>query len=341
MHTHPTIKKKQSIKYNLYKESSEHLEKRRQCNSCMGPEILIIFPESVLEKQQDPYARIGTCYDAALKKIFDLSDAKFKKLQSLGLHSSNWINIAGIPYKNDNFFYPINGNIMPNDLRVYQSCSDQLNPEIQHFAATNQDCTVSSQIGTSNGTYKTATWDLPLHYGTISSCWRLKKKYRGKDGKILLFKDLKKITYNKYRQIKENIQNSQLAITRLADRSFISSQEYIYLCTSAILKANVSLDIDAYNNQSETILMIAARNGNLATVKSYRQHNAQLDLKNKQMQTAYDIALANGHYDVAKELATSQAQLLKIEKAISLQPNCPFGIIIGPIIAYVFYTYLF
>ena len=68
-----------------------------------------------------------------------------------------------------------------------------------------------------------------------------------------------------------------------------------------------SANANAQNDNDETALMFAARNGAKEVVKVLLAAQANSRLKNRNGQTAMDLARAGRHSDTAKELAKARS----------------------------------
>ncbi len=276
-------------------EDSELTKKRNQCISMLSDNpqhIKSLFPDIVLTKERFSNWR-GVCYTTAMKGTLGLPEEKFKELEKSIIGCQDWVHIIGMPYK----YFDQKKNPQPGYLATYAPHDNTL--DICHFGVVTPEGRIRSRMGTVSFILIHDTWHLPDDMGNEVCYWKPKKKYR--TDKELLFKDLMAACSSQ--EMNQMIETRRKNFFLIAKGYIAQEEDDPFDLAYHSLKTVVGIDINARNNDNETVLMIAARRGDIDLVNLYIAHGAEISLKNNQGETAIDIAKKRGHNKVVNYLS--------------------------------------
>ena len=270
----------------LKQPRDRELDKKRDAISPFTPDkVLKIFPSTTLVEVAGIGERPGVCYHDAMRRTLGLSNEQFQQLEQSVNGCQDWITIIGMPY---NFFDQTNKQ-KTGCLATYTSKNNIFH--IHHFGEVIGKNRIRSKLALSDYTYDHDLWHLPRRWGNRINLWKLKKIYRSREGKTLLYNTLKKI-----------IESSPIMIDLLNDKRDELLASNCYETSHRLLKRTMGLPINVRNNSGKTPLMLAAEKNNLNLVKLYVNHHANLDLQDASGTTAFMLAVDRGHNEIAEFL---------------------------------------
>jgi hypothetical protein len=286
-----------TLKYKPHRqpEDPELTEKRKKCFSLLSDnpeEVKSLFPNIALIKEHFSNWR-GVCYTTAMRETLGLPEEKFKELEKSIIGCQDWVHILGMPYK----YFDQKENPQPGYLATYAPHDNTL--DICHFGVVTPEGKIRSKMGTVASVLIHETWHLPDDLGNEVCYWEPKKKYSA--DKELLFKDLM-TTACSSEKMKKLIESRQKNFFFFAKGYIEEDEDDPFNLAYHSLKTIVSIDINARNDDNETVLMIAARRGDIDLVNLYIAHGAEISLKNNQGETALDIARMRRHNNVVNYL---------------------------------------
>ena len=284
--------------------------KRKTC--IHDEQVFTLFPNNVLLETAPKGSRPGACYNVAMRECLRLSPTQFQHIEQSIVGLSDWVTIIGMPHT----FFDQKQNPQHGYLTTYTHRS---NHNIKHFGKVTHNVNrIKSKLGTSKYTAEHDYWDLP-DWGDVIRFWKLKKIYRDQNGKNQLFANIMDIIQNSQR-MKQLLQDAQktlfaVAANQQCDTYFsrIDWKEPFHL-----IKGVMGLKIDALDENGETSLMLASREGNLYLVNLLIEHGADRHLKNKEDKDAYELAKENNHQDIIKYFHPYSAPTIRYYSCITL-----------------------
>lgn len=264
-----------------------------------------IFPNSILVPQRH---RSGVCFTIAMEHALDLPPAQFKWLRESIVGSSEWFSILKVLK-----FFDQKENPEEQASVLYVSSSEQ--NKIIHAGWVEQikkdgSIMVQSKFGSSSQ-YITELFEMPNIYGDTAFFCTLKPEFANESGKQYIFSEFqRRIAKSKRLKLKlEFVRNSIFEIVNNPSPKLQNNQKSLDLYIKKAIEDKErawnclerfpAIDINAQDNNGNTALMCAAKNGKHILIKMFLKHGAEINIQNNQGLTVIEIAKNSGHHNIA------------------------------------------
>jgi hypothetical protein len=242
--------------------------------------LLSVFPNTIIVRKIAPGERPGTCFNVAMKEILELTNDQFQQIEKLIVGSDDWISIINILQ----YFSIQQNSPQKGDLAVYSSDNS-----IKHFGIVTNSGTIKSKPGSIPYIIEHEYWEIYSVYGDMIYFHQLKECYRDQKGKKLLFTNIMNTVQNS-EQLKQNLHDAQELLFTLAENRNLTFKDF---SPNIFIQRNIGLNINFPDEDGNTSLALASKEGNRELVALLLQYNAHTGLKNKDGKTAFDLAQEN------------------------------------------------
>ena len=236
------------------------------------------YPAIKIIEIQPDNQRYGICHNYAISKLLDLKGKISSTFPICG--NDDWhTKINFLQRYCQEVSQPTKGGLV-----IYY---DSLNPSyILHTGLVHDENTVESKWGIREEIFLHPTRYVPKNYGDKTKCYVLKID------KNLIIDDLRKHTSHYIYQ-----QDCIIANKALISRAEEGNSEEVW----SIWQRNMCTSIEFSNCQRQSLIMIAAKTGNIVLVKLFLK-KANLKKQDVNGNTALDLARKNKHKAIVKLL---------------------------------------
>lgn len=269
--------------------------------------FLKTLPASIrLVYKEQNNERFGKCIYYTITQILEITG---KPALLRIIEDEDWLNNITLI----NYFNPT-AQPQLGDLAVY--CSDVTNKQPLHFGIVtgfkplDNTPIITSKWGTMPYIFEHELFAIPLLYGNAVQFFTLKNKYRQGGKKTILIKELQS-AIEKSETNKKILFIVQMALLQFASGNDIGAlNSHLHLNKQLsisgkalfLIKAYPGLDINIYNRNHQTPLILAAIRGDYAMTNMFLSFGANINKQDKDGNTALMLAAQNGFDAVVKLL---------------------------------------
>jgi hypothetical protein len=267
------------------------------------------FPSIQILEEQPENKRYGICHNYAISKQLGLKGQIPETLPIVGAEdwhtalnfTKEYCEEVSTPQPGDLVtYYPHNRSLTPTELIGDNGIIDFVTHaphndayDITHTGIVHDNGLVESKWGRYAHVLLHPTFHVPTHYGNHVKYHRINKPTHE------IVEDIKRRIPNyTYKTVCAELNNQLVKYAEQSDNFKMGDLWQRQMC----------LDVEASNDQGQSLLMIGAKNNNLPLVKIALTHKADLNKKDNNGKTAIYLAKENGH--------SSMVALLKQHKPV-------------------------
>ncbi|HLJ31166.1 MAG TPA: ankyrin repeat domain-containing protein [Candidatus Babeliales bacterium] len=297
-----------------HQSSIRPLSKKDRINLCDGPlnyDGSVKYPSIEILEKQLKGQRLGVCHNYAFSEKLDLKGQIPVTLPIVGQDdwhyalkfTEKYCEEVSIPqagdfvtyYADNDIFIPTEsiGNdgtidIVTKDHKTYST--------ILHTGLVHSDGMVKSKWGRYPEVVLHPTFHTPESYGRHVKYFRLTQPVH----KVI--EDIKKtISQCNYNEVCTEYNNELVKYAEESDNENIWDIWQRCMCTN----------VEASNEEDQSLLMIGAKKNNYLLVKTAIQHGANIKKQDKNGQTALDLAKKNNNLNIVNKLEKQEIKILR------------------------------
>jgi len=275
------------------------------------------YPSIQILEEQPEGTRYGVCHNYAISKKLGLKGQIPETLPIVGAQdwhkalqfTKNYCEEVSTPQPGDLVtYYPYDRSLTPTELIDSNGMINSITQpqhddsfDMTHTGIVRDNGLVESKWGTYAHVLLHPTFHVPSHYGNHVKYHRINKP-----------------TDEIIQDIKQRVPQFNYSIGCAEGNNKLvkyAEKSDNYNMWDALQKC-MCLNVEASNNQDQSLLMIGAKNNNLPLVKTALLHKADLDKKDKNGKTALRLAKDNHHPEVI-QILKEQKQKNELAKPFS------------------------